>query len=78
MVVGHLIAGMGIYGGLGWLVGTWLGNVRAAAAIGVIFGMAAATYLIYLRVGRLGDGAGPRPTASRGTGGTTRLEVERG
>lgn len=50
MVVGNLIAGMAIYGGLGWLLGRWLGNQSAWMAVGFVFGLSAGVYLVYVRM----------------------------
>lgn len=49
-IVGHLIAGMLLYGALGWLLGRWLGHEAPFIAGGCVFGMAAALYLIYRRL----------------------------
>jgi F0F1-type ATP synthase assembly protein I len=44
--VGRLIAGPLLYGGLGYLVDRWLGTAPAFMATGIIFGFAAAIYLV--------------------------------
>lgn len=49
--MGNLIAGMAIYGGLGWLLGHWFGHQPAFMAVGLVFGLAAGLYLIYVRLG---------------------------
>ena len=49
--MGNLIAGMAIYGGLGWLLGHWLGHQPALTAVGFVFGLAAGLYLVYVRLG---------------------------
>lgn len=46
----RLIAGMVLYGGIGWLLGLWLGNPRAFAAIGLVVGMALSLYLVHVRL----------------------------
>lgn len=51
MVMGNLIAGMAIYGGLGWLLGHWLGHQQVLTAVGFVFGLAAGLYLVYVRLG---------------------------
>jgi len=38
--VSHIAAGILVYGGLGWLLGRWLGNEAAFAAGGVLVGVA--------------------------------------
>lgn len=50
-----LIAGMLIYGGLGWLVGHWLGNEAPFIAGGLLIGMALALYSVFTRLGALGS-----------------------
>ncbi len=50
LIIGRLIAGVAIYGGIGWLLGLWLGNETLFAAIGVVFGLAASLLLIYYRL----------------------------
>lgn len=48
--VSTLAAGMLLYGGLGWLVGRWLGHQAAFMAAGLLLGMALALYITYARV----------------------------
>lgn len=48
-----LIAGMLIYGGLGWLVGHWLGNEAPFVAGGILIGIALALYSVFARLGAL-------------------------
>ncbi len=47
-VVGTLLAGMFVWGGIGWLLDLWL-DTTYIRAIGVLVGMAAAIYLIMIR-----------------------------
>lgn len=54
MVMGNLIAGMVFYGGLGWLLGRWFGNQSVLTAVGFVFGLAAGTYLVFVRLGSAG------------------------
>jgi F0F1-type ATP synthase assembly protein I len=49
-VVGYLVAGMVVWGGVGWLVDQWL-DTRFVVAIGLMLGMASAIYLIAKRFG---------------------------
>ena len=56
-VVATLLAGMFVWGGIGWLIDLWL-DTTFVKAIGVLVGMAAAVYLVVVRF------AGP----SRGEG----------
>jgi len=60
----HLVAGMLLYGGLGWLVGARLGNPGAFLAGGVLIGLASAFFLIHRRLER----PDVEPTSSRHTG----------
>lgn len=46
-LTGYLVAGMAVYGGLGWLVDRWVGTENVFTPIGVIFGLAAALYLTF-------------------------------
>ncbi len=45
--MGRLISGILIYGGLGWLIGTWLNNVEVFVAAGAILGVSLALYMTY-------------------------------
>lgn len=47
----YLISGIGLYGGVGWLLDRWLGTVFLLP-IGLILGMGLAIYLIVRRYGR--------------------------
>ena len=46
-IFGRLISGILIYGGLGWLIGTWVNKVEMFVAAGVILGIALALYMTY-------------------------------
>lgn len=50
MITGRLIAGMILYGGIGWLLSLWLGHQPLFVAGGILFGLAASLYLV---LGRL-------------------------
>ncbi|HEX6498234.1 MAG TPA: hypothetical protein VF054_04290 [Micromonosporaceae bacterium] len=50
-VVGYLIAGMAVWGFLGWLVDRWLHLGGIGMGIGVVLGAAGAIYLIVRRFG---------------------------
>lgn len=54
MIVSSLLAGIILYGGIGWLLGLWLGHQGAFVAAGVILGSALSLYLVHVRVSRLG------------------------
>lgn len=49
-VPGYLLAGMALYGGLGWLVDQWLGT-SWIVLVGMLAGSALAMYVIWLRYG---------------------------
>lgn len=49
-ITGYLVAGMVLYGGLGWLIDRWAGTSNVFAPIGVIFGLAAGLYLTFRQV----------------------------
>ncbi len=49
-VFGTLLAGIVVWGGIGWLVDLWLGTTFVKA-IGVIVGAASAIYLIMVKYG---------------------------
>jgi len=49
-ISGYLLAGMVLYGGLGWLIDRWAGTSNVFAPIGVVFGLAAALYLTFRQV----------------------------
>lgn len=47
----YLIAGMGVWGFIGWLVDQWLGTGGIATGIGVVLGMAGGIVLVVRRLG---------------------------
>ena len=52
----NLIAGILIYGGLGYLLGLWLDHPSVGLAAGAVFGLVASTYLIFFRLRHLDGG----------------------
>jgi ATP synthase protein I len=48
--VSHLAAGIILYGGLGWLLGQWLGNQSYFVAGGVLVGVALAMFMLFRRL----------------------------
>ena len=50
-VLGTLVAGMVVWGGIGWLLDRWL-STRAFLPIGVIVGVASAIYVIAVKYGK--------------------------
>lgn len=51
-VIGTLLAGIVVWGGVGWLLDLWLGFDRLFLPVGMLIGCGAAIYLIYIRYGR--------------------------
>ena len=51
-IVSYLIAGMLLYGGIGWLIGRWTGSTALPLAIGMLVGLALALALVIFRYGR--------------------------
>ncbi|HNO39070.1 MAG TPA: AtpZ/AtpI family protein [Marmoricola sp.] len=50
-MVSHLIAGVALYGFLGWLLDQWLGTTYIVG-IGIVLGAALGSYLTIVRVTR--------------------------
>jgi F0F1-type ATP synthase assembly protein I len=50
-VLAYLISGPLLYGGLGWLADRWLGTDPWLVLLGILGGMAAALYLVWIRYG---------------------------
>ncbi len=50
MITGRLVAGMIVYGAVGWLLSLWLGHQALFIAGGVLFGIAASLYLVLARL----------------------------
>ena len=46
-IFGRLVSGILIYGGLGWLIGSWFNKVEMFVAAGVIFGISLALYMTF-------------------------------
>jgi F0F1-type ATP synthase assembly protein I len=51
-ITATLLAGLVVWGGIGYLVDRWLGTGRLFVAIGLILGAAGGIYLVYVRYGR--------------------------
>jgi ATP synthase protein I len=51
-IVSYLLSGMAVWGGAGWLLDRWAGLDRVFFPIGLIVGIIAALYLVYVRYGR--------------------------
>ena len=46
-IFGRLVSGILIYGGLGWLIGSWMNKVEMFVAAGVILGISLALYMTF-------------------------------
>ena len=46
-IFGRLVCGILIYGGLGWLIGSWFNKVEMFVAAGVILGISLALYMTF-------------------------------
>jgi len=46
-IFGRLVSGILIYGGLGWLIGSWFNKVEMFVAAGVILGISLALYMTF-------------------------------
>lgn len=49
VAVGYLLAGIGVWGGIGWFIDRWLHWGGAATAVGSIIGVAGGIYLVLRR-----------------------------
>lgn len=55
-VMNNLIAGILVYGGIGFAIGYFLHDASVGLAIGAVFGLVASTYLIFFRLRNLDGG----------------------
>ena len=51
-IIGTLLAGILVWGGIGYLLDRWIGLHGVCTAIGMVIGASGAFYLIYVRYGR--------------------------
>lgn len=49
-IFGRLVSGILIYGGLGWLIGSWFNKVEMFVAAGVILGISLALYMTFMQL----------------------------
>lgn len=49
-ITAKLIAGMAIYGGLGWVLSVWFGHAPAFIAVGLLVGLGLSMYLVLMRL----------------------------
>ncbi len=64
----HLLAGIVLYGGIGWLLSLWLGHRSALIAVGVVVGVVLSTILVHARITHA-DGVTEVTSKSRFTNG---------
>jgi F0F1-type ATP synthase assembly protein I len=62
-VLNNLIAGILIYGGMGYLIGLYFDRASVGLAIGAVFGLAASTVLVFYRLRQLDSGSKPQQEA---------------
>jgi F0F1-type ATP synthase assembly protein I len=55
MIISNLIAGIVLYGGIGWLLSLWLGHRAVFVAGGVLVGTALSLYLVHVRTSQGAD-----------------------
>ncbi|HEU5485076.1 MAG TPA: AtpZ/AtpI family protein [Microlunatus sp.] len=75
-VLSYLIAGVALYGALGWLADRLLGT-SFLLPIGIVLGAAASVYTIIRRFGRVDDVAVPNATTREGLSEAMTEEVPR-
>ncbi len=51
-IISYMVAGMAVYGGIGWLIGRWTGYTAVLFPVGLLAGLGLALTLIILRYGR--------------------------
>lgn len=51
-IVSYQMAGIAVWGGIGWLLDRWTGHTALFLPIGVIVGIVGALYLIFARLHR--------------------------
>lgn len=71
--VSRTIAGMLVYGGLGYGVGLWLGNATVGLAVGVLVGVVLGLYLSYRSITALGGREQPKLNVSSSNSWTARM-----
>lgn len=57
-VTSTLVAGIAVWGGIGYLVDRLVGSDRVFVAFGILLGAAAGIYVVYLRYGKRGRDGG--------------------
>ena len=51
-IISYLIAGMAVYGGIGWLISRWTGMPPVLLPAGMVVGLVIALVMVVLRYGR--------------------------
>jgi F0F1-type ATP synthase assembly protein I len=74
IIVSHLLTGIALYAGLGWLLSLWLPNRPLLIGGGAILGMFLAIFLIHRRL----EAMPPAPPATRRGAAVTDPEARRG
>jgi ATP synthase protein I len=60
-IVSYLLSGMLVWGGVGWLLDAWTHHDALFFPIGVVFGVAAALYLVHIRFDKPTDKPTDKP-----------------
>jgi len=58
-VSSHMVSGILVYGGLGWLLSLWLGHQALLIGGGVLLGVALSTFLVIYRLRQMPDPVKP-------------------
>lgn len=58
IIVSHLITGIGLYAGIGWLLSLWLGMAPLLISVGALIGMFLSLYLVHRRLEASSTGKG--------------------
>jgi F0F1-type ATP synthase assembly protein I len=72
-IFSRMVAGMLIYGALGWLAGNWLGNATLGFVVGILLGLVLGLYLSVVSIGRLGSDQTPALVVSGSQSWTARM-----
>jgi ATP synthase protein I len=51
-IFSYMLSGMAVYGGIGWLIGRWVGYQAVLFPVGMVIGLGLAIVLIVIRYGR--------------------------
>ena len=80
IIVSHLLTGIALYAGIGWLLSLWLPNRPLLIAGGALIGMFLAIFLIYRRLEAMPEGPSilRKGAAVTHVGQQTGQEVRRG